>query len=80
MTRCAYCEHHAMTTIASNPERVCLERAVEFRTGLIAYARDCRRAGEQEDVMPSCPRAVETAPRRPWLQIHEPFAIPVVAS
>ena len=69
-----------MTTIASNPERVCLEHAVEFWTGLVAYARDCRRAGGHEDVTPYCPRAVERAPRRPWLQLQEPFSNRVVAS
>ena len=30
-------------TIVSNPERVCLEHALEFWTGLLAYARDRRR-------------------------------------
>ena len=80
MTRCAYCEHQAMTTITSNPNRVCREHAVEFWTGLVAYARDRRRDGAREDVTLSYPRAVESAPRRPWLQIHEPFAVRVVAS
>jgi len=43
MTCCAYCEREATTTIVSNPERVCLEHALEFWTGLLAYARDRRR-------------------------------------
>ena len=80
MTCCAYCEHQAMTTIASNPERVCRDHAVEFWTGLVAYARDRRRDEAREDVTLSYTPAVESAPRRPWLQIPEPFAVRVVAS
>jgi hypothetical protein len=40
MMCCAYCGEPATTRIASNPEQVCLEHALEFWTGLLAYARD----------------------------------------
>jgi hypothetical protein len=43
MTCCAYCEQPATMTIVSNPERVCLEHAVEFWSGLLVYARDRRQ-------------------------------------
>jgi hypothetical protein len=43
MTCCAYCEQLATKTIVSNPDRVCLEHALEFWTGLLVYASDCRR-------------------------------------
>jgi hypothetical protein len=43
MTSCAYCEQPATTTIVSTPEQVCVEHAVEFWTGLLVFARDCRR-------------------------------------
>jgi hypothetical protein len=43
MVCCAYCEQPATTTIVSTPERVCLVHALEFWTGLLAYASDGRR-------------------------------------
>jgi hypothetical protein len=39
MTNCSYCQRLATTTIIANPSRVCLEHAVEFWTGLLAYSR-----------------------------------------
>jgi hypothetical protein len=39
MMCCAYCGQPATMRIASHPERVCLEHALEFWTGLLAYAR-----------------------------------------
>jgi len=38
---CAYCRHAATDTVPSTPEHVCLLHAVEFWTGLVAYAVDC---------------------------------------
>lgn len=38
MTCCAYCGEAATISIAANPSRVCLDHAVEFWTGLLAYA------------------------------------------
>jgi hypothetical protein len=43
MTCCPYCEDQATATIPSNPEHVCLVHAVEFWSGLMAYAGDRRR-------------------------------------
>ena len=43
-TTCSYCTQPATTTIIANPHRVCLEHALEFWTGLLAYARG--RSGE----------------------------------
>jgi len=39
MTKCTYCPRPATTTIIANPSRVCLEHALEFWTGLLAYTR-----------------------------------------
>lgn len=39
MERCAYCGRPATLKIASNPDDVCFEHAVEFWTGLLAYVR-----------------------------------------
>jgi hypothetical protein len=40
MICCAYCEQEATMKILSNPEQVCFEHALEFWTGLMAYASD----------------------------------------
>jgi hypothetical protein len=40
MMNCAYCEQPATMKIVSNPEEVCFEHAMEFWTGLVAYATD----------------------------------------
>jgi hypothetical protein len=40
MMYCAYCGQPATMQIVSNPERVCLEHALEFWTGLLVYAKD----------------------------------------
>jgi hypothetical protein len=40
MMCCAYCGRRATETIVSYPEKVCFAHALEFWTGLLAYARD----------------------------------------
>jgi hypothetical protein len=40
MVCCAYCGEPATMKIASNPELVCFEHALEFWTGLLDYVRD----------------------------------------
>ena len=40
MISCAYCGQEATTKIVSTPEQVCLEHALEFWSGLLAYATD----------------------------------------
>jgi hypothetical protein len=37
---CAYCGRPATMSIVSTPPQVCLEHALEFWTGLLAYATD----------------------------------------
>jgi len=76
---CPYCEHQAVTTILSNPERVCREHAEEFWTGLLAFAMDRRRDAAYENFPVSFPRAVESAPRRPHPVIHEVFPLRVAS-
>ena len=59
MTTCSYCSQPATATIIANPQRVCLEHALEFWTGLLAYTRG--RSGEcvknQEEC--ACPLCAE---------------------
>jgi hypothetical protein len=38
--RCAYCGQEATVKILSTPDRVCLEHALEFWSGLLVYATD----------------------------------------
>lgn len=69
-------------TIVSNPERVCLEHALEFWTGLLVYARDRRRdpCMKQEglctctacdELSALCLRVVDTVDAAPPPQNHE---------
>jgi hypothetical protein len=36
---CSYCRHEATSRIPSNPGEVCPTHAIEFWTGLLAYAK-----------------------------------------
>ena len=40
MIGCPYCGQEATMQIVANPDQVCFEHALEFWTGLLAYARD----------------------------------------
>jgi hypothetical protein len=72
MTCCAYCEDQATTMIPSNPEHVCLVHALEFWTGLMAYARERRRdrcvKEEQVCTCASCAELVVTY-QRPMVSV-----------
>jgi hypothetical protein len=61
MTTCPYCTQPATMNIISNPGRVCVDHAVEFWTGVLAYSH--ARAGVciKADQMCACPRCVEMA-------------------
>ena len=64
MTTCAYCAQEATVTIVSTPSQVCLEHALEFWTGLLAYTRD-RSAQCVKDEMPcTCPVCEEVSESR----------------
>jgi len=79
MTCCSYCERQAVTTILSNPERVCREHAEEFWTGLLGFAMDRRRDAAYESFPVSFPRALENVPRRPIRVIREAFPLRVAS-
>jgi hypothetical protein len=85
MTLCPYCAQPATMRIVAQPERVCVEHAMEFWTGLLAYAKDrsgpCVK-GEQwcgcrscEELAESYVRshAIAAAGRSP--RDHEPFPL-----
>jgi hypothetical protein len=50
---CAYCGQAATVRIPSIPDFVCHEHAVEFWTGLVAYAKECLVDAEQQEHPPS---------------------------
>ena len=54
MLCCAYCEQEATMRIVSNPEQVCLEHAMEFWTGLLAYARDISDSCVKQERLCTC--------------------------
>jgi len=47
--------------IVSNPEQVCLQHALEFWTGLLAYARDRRDACVKDHELCTCPLCEESS-------------------
>jgi hypothetical protein len=59
MTRCAYCERPATMRIASYPEFVCLDHAVEFWTGLLGYAKDRSEPAMEEGGLCACESCIE---------------------
>jgi hypothetical protein len=70
MMSCPYCGRRATTKIVSWPDEVCLEHALEFWTGLLAYAR------EQSDVLrASSLRATAAEAVGPSPRDHEDFSI-----
>jgi hypothetical protein len=54
MMCCAYCSQPATMQIVSNPERVCLEHALEFWTGLLVYAKDHSDPCVRQERLCSC--------------------------
>ena len=57
MTTCSYCNQPATATIIANPHRVCLDHALEFWHGLLAYTHgrsgDCVK-DQEECTCPLC--------------------------
>ena len=47
--------------IVSNPEQVCLQHALEFWTGLLAYARDRRDPCVKHEGLCTCPSCEESS-------------------
>jgi hypothetical protein len=61
MSCCAYCGLPATTRIVANPEQVCLEHALEFWTGLLAYSRDRSGTCVSHERLCACPLCEELA-------------------
>jgi hypothetical protein len=59
MTTCSYCHQPATTTIIANPHEVCLEHALEFWTGLLAYARSRSGPCVKNEGQCTCPLCAE---------------------
>jgi hypothetical protein len=49
---CAYCRQSAVLRIPSVPEHVCREHAMEFWTGLLAYAKERPDCSDRKDEEP----------------------------
>jgi hypothetical protein len=45
---CAYCAQPTVLRIPSVPDEVCLAHAIEFWTGLVAYAKDRLEGGQEK--------------------------------
>ena len=54
MMRCSYCGQQATTRIAAEPERVCSDHALEFWTGLLAYAKAHSNPRRQHEASCAC--------------------------
>lgn len=54
MTFCAYCRQRATVKIPSIPGRVCFDHALEFWTGLLAYANDHSEGGQRQGTPCTC--------------------------
>jgi hypothetical protein len=59
MTTCPYCHHPATMTIVATPDHVCVEHALEFWTGLLAYTRGRSAACVKNDEVCDCPLCEE---------------------
>ena len=90
MMCCAYCQHEATKTIVSTPQKVCLEHALEFWTGLLVYARDhsapcvkhtgyCTCRSCEEESSASYRRAIAIEAAGPSPPDHELFPIPLAS-
>ena len=55
MTTCSYCAQPATMTIISLPAQVCVEHALEFWTGLLAFAHDRSGPCVKLERMCTCP-------------------------
>jgi hypothetical protein len=61
MKCCAYCRHEGTTRIVSTTQRVCLEHAVEFWTGLLAFARECTEHCVKHEGLCNCRSCEESS-------------------
>jgi hypothetical protein len=61
MSCCAYCGLPATMKIVANPDHVCLEHALEFWTGLLAYSRDRSGTCVKLERVCECPLCEELA-------------------
>jgi hypothetical protein len=61
MTTCAYCPHEATMRIIANPGQVCLQHALEFWTGLLAYAHDRSGPCVKDEMVCSCAACEEVS-------------------
>jgi hypothetical protein len=57
MTTCTLCGQRATANIPSTPNRVCLEHAIEFWTGLLAFATN--RSADSRSAEPTPAAALE---------------------
>jgi hypothetical protein len=54
MAYCSYCDERAVVDIPAIPSPVCLEHAVEFWTGVLAYARQHAEHAEPMKTHATC--------------------------
>ena len=59
MATCSYCDQPASVTIVSDPQRVCIEHALEFWTGLLAYASLRSATCVKQERLCTCPSCEE---------------------
>jgi len=52
MKVCSYCGKPATVRIFSDPEQVCVQHAIEFWTGLLAYTRERSARPDRRRVLP----------------------------
>ena len=65
MEHCAYCSEPATVRIVSSPDRVCVNHAIEFWDGLMAYAKSRATSSDREEPMlDQSPVSRETASLR----------------
>ena len=61
MRTCSYCAQPATLTIVSNPHQVCFMHALEFWTGLLAYAHDRSDPCVKHEKPCTCPACEEVS-------------------
>jgi hypothetical protein len=89
MTTCPYCHHPATMTIIATPDRVCVEHALEFWSGLLGYARGRSAPCVRNDEVCFCPLCEEHAAQQlrvssiksvgPSPGDHVEFAMPIAS-
>ena len=89
MVTCPYCQRSATVKVPSTPERVCIEHALEFWTGLLRYSSGRSGPCVKNERTCGCPlceeltesplRTVTAAPSGEASRDHEAFALPVAS-